>query len=114
MVELGALDAAGVSRTISNIDFTSDLDESLPGNGYVLEAVSENFKLMREVWKTLGQKADPDAILASNTPSYDINELGEGVAHPERVVGTHCFHPPQITPCVEVTPSRHTEPAYNA
>jgi 3-hydroxybutyryl-CoA dehydrogenase len=112
MVELGELDAAGVSQTLSMIDFTTDLDGSLAGAGYVLEAVSENFELKRQVWKTLGQKADPEAILASNTSSYDINELGEGVLHPERVLGTHWFHPPQITPCVEVIPSRHTGPTY--
>ena len=48
---------------------------------------------------------EPAAILASNTSSYDIDELAAGVSHPERIVGTHWFHPPQITPCVEVIPS---------
>ena len=32
--------------------------------------------------------------------------MSEGVPYPERVIGTHWFHPPQITPCVEVIPSR--------
>jgi 3-hydroxybutyryl-CoA dehydrogenase len=29
------------------------------------------------------------------------------VPNPERIIGTHWFHPPQITPCVEVIPSQH-------
>jgi 3-hydroxybutyryl-CoA dehydrogenase len=49
-------------------------------------------------------------VLATNTSSFDINELSAVTAHPERVIGTHWFHPPQITPCVEVIPSDATSP----
>ena len=31
--------------------------------------------------------------------------------NPERIIGTHWFHPPQITPCVEVIPSNQADPA---
>ena len=105
MVELGEMDETGVSVTLSRVVFTADLTENLQGAAYVLEAVNEDFELKRGVWKTLGASADSDTILASNTSSYDIDELARDVPNPERVVGTHWFHPPQITPCVEVIPS---------
>jgi 3-hydroxybutyryl-CoA dehydrogenase len=104
MIELGELQAPEMEAALSRINFTTDIAGNLPKADYVLEAVSENFELKRSIWKILGQKAAPGAILASNTSSYDINELSEGVPHPERIIGTHWFHPPQITPCVEVIP----------
>jgi len=112
MIELGKLKAPEMEATLSRINYTTDLAGNLPKADYVLEAVSENFELKRSIWKIIGQKAVPGAILASNTSSYDINELAEGLPNPERIIGTHWFHPPQITPCVEVIPSKHADPSY--
>ena len=106
MVELGELAASEKAATLSRINFTSDLTGNLAAADYVLEAVSENFELKRGIWKIIGQHASPQAILASNTSSYDINDLAAGVPNPERIIGTHWFHPPQITPCVEVIPGK--------
>ena len=111
MIELGKLDTSEKETVLSAINFTTDLVGNLPKADYVLEAVSEDFDLKRDVWLTMGQNAAPGAILASNTSSYDINELAEGVPNPERIIGTHWFHPPQITPCVEVIPSKQADPA---
>jgi len=111
MIELGKLNTAGKEGVLSAINFTTDLVGNLPKADYVLEAVSENFDLKRDIWLTMGQNAAPGAILASNTSSYDINELAEGLPNPERIIGTHWFHPPQITPCVEVIPSKHADPS---
>ena len=104
MIELGELATPEKAATLSRINFTTDLSGNLANADYILEAVSENFELKRCIWDVIGQKAPPQAILASNTSSYDINELAEGVPNPERIIGTHWFHPPQITPCVEVIP----------
>ncbi len=112
VIELGELKAPEMEAAMSKINFTTDLAGNLPQADYVLEAVSENFELKRSIWQIIGQKAAPGAILASNTSSYDINELAEGVPNPERIIGTHWFHPPQITPCVEVIPSKHAGQSY--
>ncbi len=105
MVKLGQLEAARPKEIMANISFTTDLIGSLEGARYILEAASENFKVKRKIWADLSAHAPAGAILASNTSSYDINELAEGVSGPERIIGTHWFHPPPITPCVEVIPS---------
>jgi 3-hydroxyacyl-CoA dehydrogenase len=107
MIELGNIGAPEKEATLSRINLTTDLNGNLPKADYVLEAVSENFELKRSIWQIIGQKAAAGAILASNTSSYDINELADGVPNPERIIGTHWFHPPQITPCVEVIPSQY-------
>jgi 3-hydroxybutyryl-CoA dehydrogenase len=110
MVKLGELAPDEVEKISARINLSTDLATSLPGTGYVLEAVSEDFDLKRKVWDQLSHAAPDDCILASNTSSYDINELGEGVKGTERIVGTHWFHPPQITPCVEVIPCDGASP----
>jgi 3-hydroxybutyryl-CoA dehydrogenase len=106
MVELKELQGSQVPETLSKINFSTDLTGNLEKAGYVLEAVTENFDLKLGVWKILDQYAAPGAILASNTSSYDIKELAAGVSNQERIIGTHWFHPPQITPCVEVIPAK--------
>ena len=111
MVELGEIDGSEAAAVLSHIAFSTDLAGSAAGAQFVIEAVNENFDLKRSIWQVLDAHAAADAILASNTSSYDINELAEGVSHPERVIGTHWFHPPQITPCVEVIPGRDASQA---
>lgn len=110
MIELGEFVPDALEGVLARIHLSTDLAASLPGTDYVLEAVSEDFSLKRKVWRQLSQAAPGDCILASNTSSYDINELAEGVKGPERIVGTHWFHPPQITPCVEVIPCEGASP----
>lgn len=111
MVQLELIKERDVDRVMKNIDFTTDLINSLTGAKYVLEAVSESLEIKHNVWAILSDHADNDAILASNTSSYDINELAEGVSCPDRVIGTHWFHPPPITPCVEVIPCHQASKA---
>ena len=74
----------------------------------MLEAVNENLDLKKRLFQQLGNWTQPHVVLATNTSSFDINELSVVTAHPERVIGTHWFHPPQITPCVEIIPSNAT------
>lgn len=108
MVELNLLQPQGVKNVLGRISTTTDLDGSAGKADYVLEAISENLDLKKEIFKQLGAAAGPDIILATNTSSYDINELAAVTRHPERVVGTHWFHPPSITPAVEIIPADTT------
>jgi 3-hydroxybutyryl-CoA dehydrogenase len=110
MVQLDELAPDAVEGILARISFRSELTACLPGSSYVLEAVSEDFGLKRKIWAQLSQNAPAECIMASNTYSYDINELAQGVKGPERIVGTHWFHPPQITPCVEVIPGDGASP----
>ncbi|HYA90207.1 MAG TPA: 3-hydroxyacyl-CoA dehydrogenase family protein [Thermodesulfobacteriota bacterium] len=109
MVELGEVERKEVESVLTNIQFTTDLKKAAQEVDYVLEAVSENLDLKKGIFQQLGGYTQPHAILASNTSSFDINELSAVTVHPQRVIGTHWYHPPQITPCVEVIPSKTTD-----
>ena len=109
MVELGEVERKEVESVLTNIQFTTDLKKAAQEVDYVLEAVSENLDLKKGIFQQLGGYTQPHAILASNTSSFDINELSAVTVRPQRVIGTHWYHPPQITPCVEVIPSKTTD-----
>jgi len=108
MVELGELEASRIEAALGRIRFRLDLAAAAQEADYVLEAVSEDLELKKTVFRQLGQAAGPETILATNTSSFDINELSAVTPHPERVLGTHWFHPPPITPCVEIIPAEAT------
>ena len=108
MFELGEIGRERVEFTLAQIQFTTDLKQAAQEVDYVLEAVFENLDLKKRIFQQLGTYTPSHAILSSNTSSFDINELSAVTLHPERVIGTHWFHPPQITPCVEIIPSDST------
>ncbi len=109
MVELGEVEQKEVESVLTNIQFTTDMKQAAQEVDYVLEAVSENLDLKKRIFQQLDGYTQPHTILASNTSSFDINELSAVTVRPERVIGTHWYHPPQITPCVEVIPSKATD-----
>jgi 3-hydroxybutyryl-CoA dehydrogenase len=108
MVELDLIQSPEIEAALNRISFTSDLDGSAGKADYVLEAITEDLELKKSLFKQLGTAAGPDVILATNTSSYDINELANVTRNPQRVLGTHWFHPPPITPAVEIIPADAT------
>lgn len=108
MVELKEIKKGQIKSTLDRIQFTTNLRQAAQEVDYVLEAVLENLDLKKKIFQQLDTYTPTNAILATNTSSFDINELSAVTAHPERVIGTHWYHPPQITPCVEVIPSDST------
>ncbi len=114
MSELGHVQKEEIGEILSRIRFTTDLEAAAVKADFVLEAIVENLELKKGLFRELGGFTQPGTIIASNTSSFDINELSAVTAHPERVLGTHWFHPPQITPCVEVIPAEPTSPEITA
>jgi len=108
MVELKEIKKGQIKSTLDRIQFTTNLRQASQEVDYVLEAVLENLDLKKKIFQQLDTYTPPNAILATNTSSFDINELSAVTAHPERIIGTHWYHPPQITPCVEVIPADST------
>lgn len=69
---------------------------------FVIEAVPERIEVKQQVFEELDQVTPGQAILASNTSSLSITEMGEATLRPERVVGFHFFYPASVMPLVEV------------
>ena len=68
----------------------------------VIEAVPETLDLKRKVYAGIEPRMKPTAILATNTSSIRLEELRDGLARPERLVGIHFFNPVSRMQLVEV------------
>lgn len=74
----------------------------------VIEAVFEDMDLKQSIFKTLDEKAKPEAILATNTSTLDIDRIGEVTSRPARVIGMHFFSPANVMPLLEVVRTAKT------
>ncbi len=91
-----------VTGTI-NYDLFSDAD-------IVVEAILERMDLKREIFGTLDKICKPETILASNTSSLSITEIGASTKRAERVIGMHFFNPAPVMKLVEVINGQLTSP----
>lgn len=76
----------------------------------IIEAATENLELKKKIFKEVEEVIKPDAIIASNTSSLTIEEMSEGMQHPERFVAMHFFNPVHKMPLVEVAGGKRTSP----
>lgn len=86
---------------LSRIYFTSDLRD-LGRADFVLEAIVEETAAKKELFRTLDQICQKDVILASNTSTLSISELGAATYRPDHVIGCHFLSPVTRSKVVEV------------
>ncbi|MDP9222385.1 MAG: 3-hydroxyacyl-CoA dehydrogenase family protein [Actinomycetota bacterium] len=96
-----------------NLSGTTDMMGSCTGADLIIESLPES---LSEKTATLRRAVEvaPDAIVASNTSSIPIADIGTGVGAASRTIGTHYWNPPTLMPLVEVIPSKLTDPAVTA
>ena len=74
----------------------------------VLEAVYEEMAVKKDVFAELERVVSPECVLATNTSSLSVTEMGADLEHPERVVGMHFFNPVAVLPLVELVRTPQT------
>ncbi|PYI34826.1 3-hydroxyacyl-CoA dehydrogenase [Aspergillus indologenus CBS 114.80] len=89
----------------------ADLDKALRESWLVIECVPENLDCKRSIIKQLDNQADPDIIIASNSSSYSITEVCDGLEFnaDDRFVNLHSFWPPE-TRVLEIMGTDKTRP----
>ncbi len=75
---------------------------------FVVEAVPERMEIKQSVFAELDAATPGHAILASNTSSLSITEIGEATLRPEKVIGFHYFYPASIMPLIEIVEGEET------
>jgi len=98
--------ATALSR-ISTVQAKS-LSQALQKCDYVVETIPEVLETKKETLAMI-EECQPDVIIGSNTGSFTITELTEGMKNPGRVVGTHYFNPAHILPTVEIHRGKSTK-----
>jgi 3-hydroxyacyl-CoA dehydrogenase/enoyl-CoA hydratase/carnithine racemase len=92
-----------LSGTVDKADF-ADCD-------WVIEAVFEELSIKQDVFAEVEKHISPEAVLATNTSSLSVEQIGAKLQHPERVVGFHFFNPVAVMPLIEVVNTPATDEA---
>ena len=92
---------ARLEQIIGLIEGTTTYD-SFGDVDFVIEAAPEKMQIKEAVYAELDAVTPGHAILASNTSSLSITEMGDATLRPEKVVGFHFFYPASVMPLVEI------------
>ncbi|HTP12213.1 MAG TPA: 3-hydroxyacyl-CoA dehydrogenase NAD-binding domain-containing protein, partial [Bacteroidota bacterium] len=85
-VKKGTLTGQQKSETLSRLKTTTDLPEACRESDIVIEAVTENEGVKKELFRAMDKLVKPDALLASNTSSISITTLGTVTKRPGKVI----------------------------
>ncbi len=100
-VDAGKLEPSELERKVGLIAGTTTYD-GFGDVDFVIEAVPERMEVKQAVFSELDEVTPGHAILASNTSSLSITEMGEATSRPDKVVGFHFFYPASVMRLIEV------------
>jgi 3-hydroxyacyl-CoA dehydrogenase/enoyl-CoA hydratase/carnithine racemase len=106
----GRIGEDDVNQIKSLITGTTDKSEFADCD-WVIEAVYEELEVKRAVFAQVEGYVSPECILATNTSSLSVSEIGSELKHPERLVGFHFFNPVAVMPLLEVVKASKTDDA---
>jgi 3-hydroxyacyl-CoA dehydrogenase len=106
-VDQGKMDAAELQGKLALITGTTEY-ELFGDVDFVIEAVPERMEIKQAVFSELDDVTPGHAVLASNTSSLSISEMGEVTGRPDKVVGFHFFYPASVMRLIEVVEGEDT------
>jgi len=93
---------ADKKATMENITPFTAIKDGVVGAELVIEAATENPDLKFKIFKELDSLVSPEVILASNTSSISITEIGAKTNRPDKVIGMHFMNPVPVMKLVEI------------
>ncbi|GAA0995521.1 3-hydroxyacyl-CoA dehydrogenase NAD-binding domain-containing protein [Subtercola frigoramans] len=110
LLEKGRISSDESNRLNALISGTTDKADFADAD-WVIEAVFEELGVKQAVFADVEQYISDTAVLATNTSSLSVEQIGANLKHPERVVGFHFFNPVAVMPLVEVVNTPLTDDA---
>jgi enoyl-CoA hydratase / 3-hydroxyacyl-CoA dehydrogenase len=101
-VKKGSLSRDETEAVLSRIRTTTSYVEAVGDADLAVESVSESMDLKRRVFAKIDEVAPSHTIIATNTSTLSVTEMGRATKRPEKTVGMHWFIPPQLTQLIEV------------
>ncbi len=102
------IDKKDIRPALDRLTCTMDLKQAVEDADFITEAVPEKPALKQDIFQSIEALCKPETILASNTSSLTLQEIGSKVQNKQRLVTTHWFNPPQLVPTVEVVRGEET------
>ena len=107
-VEKGKMAEEDKKKILSHIKGTTKL-EDLKDSDLVIEAIFENIKVKKELFRDLDKICKKETILASNTSTIPITDLASVTNRPKHFIGMHFMNPVPIMKLVEVIRGLRTD-----
>ena len=104
IIDDSVLELIETGNTKEDIKMLNDVD-------WVIEAVSENINVKKDVWQNISRHVDDQTILSSNTSGILISSIMASLPEhlTNRFMGTHFFNPPRYLKLLEVIPTEITD-----
>ncbi len=102
MVAKEKITEAQKEETLGNITTYTRINEGVEYASLVVEAATENIDLKLNIFKQLDEACPDDTILATNTSSISITQIGAATSRPDMVIGMHFMNPVPIMKLVEI------------
>lgn len=93
---------ADKEAALANITTATAITGSVRDRDLVIEAATENVEIKKSIFREMDENAPASCILATNTSSISITELGAVTSRPEKVIGMHFMNPVPMMKLVEV------------
>ncbi len=90
-----------MNSTLENIKTTATLSDAKDSD-LAIEAATENYEIKKKIFADFDRICRPDAILASNTSSISITEIGANTNRSDKVIGMHFMNPVPMMKLIEV------------
>lgn len=103
----GRMSQDAVNRTKALVS-GSVSKEAFSDADFVIEAVFEELNVKKQVFAEVEAVVSEDCVLATNTSSLSVTEMGRDLKHPERLVGFHFFNPVAVMPLLEIAATQWT------
>ena len=100
-VERNRLDAQEREAVLGRVSLTTDVQD-LADVDLVIEAATEDHDTKVGMFRRLDEVTKPEVILASNTSSIPIADLGVATSRPDKVLGMHFFNPVPVMGLIEL------------
>jgi len=101
-VKLGKVEAGAAGAAKARLTTLPDLAQAAEGAALLVETVTENLVVKKEVLATAAPHMLSGALIATNTSALSVTEIATAVPQPERVVGMHFFNPVHKMKLVEL------------
>lgn len=102
MIAKEVIDEAKKDATLANIVTYTDLKDGVSNTDLVVEAATENLDIKLKIFEDLDAICKAETILATNTSSISITQIGAATKRPEKVIGMHFMNPVPIMKLVEI------------
>jgi 3-hydroxyacyl-CoA dehydrogenase len=108
-VKRGRMSAADAEQRMKLISASTDYS-GVADVDLAIEAVFEDMALKKKIFATLSAACPPEAILATNTSTLDIDQIAASIPRPQQVAGLHFFSPANVMRLVEIVRGKKTSP----